>query len=159
MPPAPVSRIFMAQDFSTVLTDNRCHLSVGRYKVGGSWLPENLPQPRLIARVPGDRFFDAGFEGVSRLPSQFSLNLRGVDGITAIVPRAILDVLDELVAFAQRGQHETSDFHVGLFVVAADVVDLSRYTAVKHDIDRPAVIFHMQPVANVETIAVDGHLL
>ena len=62
-------------DSRELLADNRRHLRVCRHKVGGTGLPEHLLQPSLIARVPRYRFFDAGFECVARLPSQFSLNL------------------------------------------------------------------------------------
>ena len=46
------------------------------------------------------------------------------------------------------------EVHVADLVAAADVVDLAAGAALDEQIDRPAVVHHVQPVAHVEAIAV-----
>ena len=45
------------------------------------------------------------------------------------------------------------------FVEATDVVGLSRLSLMENQVDGASVVFHIEPVANVLTLAVDGQRL
>ena len=46
-------------------------------------------------------------------------------------------------------------FKVGFFIVAADVVDLPWGSGFKHVLNGLAMVFHIEPIANVKTIAIN----
>ncbi|MOA20558.1 hypothetical protein D3C78_1410100 [compost metagenome] len=47
------------------------------------------------------------------------------------------------------------DVEVGFFVPAADIVGFAQRASFQHAADRAAMIFHVQPVANLLAVAVD----
>src|ERR1043166_5942300 len=83
-----------------------------------------------MVQVPAHGLAQAAGKGIAGFPAQLALDLRGVDGIAAIVARPVRDEGDELarVTAELRGHFidEIADlFHdpeVGPFVVTADVV-------------------------------------
>jgi hypothetical protein len=88
--------------------------------------------PPLLAEglVPLDRDADALLEGGLLVPAEVA-QLRAVDGVAAIVERAVVRVLDPLVQLLLRlvrdlevGQQFRAQRQVGDLVVRADVVDL-----------------------------------
>ena len=96
------------------------------------------------------------------IESQILLYLHWIDGIAPVVPGPVLDELDlRFVRCATGAQfiHDgTQGFHhlqVGTLTVTADVVGLATFTLLYDEFDAAAVIFHMQPVANVFAIAID----
>ena len=58
--------------------------------------------------------------------------------------------------FVKERADRPDDFEVRLFVVSAHVVALARAALVKDEVDRPAMIAHPEPVANVSARTVDG---
>ncbi len=46
------------------------------------------------------------------------------------------------------------DFDIGLFVAAADVVDLAYPSGFEHPADGAAMVFHIQPVADLLAVTV-----
>ena len=58
----------------------------------------------------------------------------------------------QLVQQSADGVH---DFDVGLFVPAADVVDLAELASFQHAADGAAVVLHIQPVAHLHAVAVN----
>lgn len=46
----------------------------------------DIPHPVLIVEIPLDGFANTGFEGFLRLPAEFAVDFRGVDGVAAVVP-------------------------------------------------------------------------
>src|SRR3954453_17737479 len=53
--------------------------------------------PELMGEIPLDGLSDAGLERFSGRKAQLALDLRGVDGIPAIVSRSIPDEADQLL--------------------------------------------------------------
>ncbi len=94
--------------------------------------------PSLVVEVPANRFPNALLEFVGGGPAEFPLNLGSVDGVAAVVARAVLDEGDELArVVAQLGRHlvdqiadDLDDPEVGPLVVAADVIGLADAAAV-----------------------------
>ncbi|MDB6057611.1 MAG: hypothetical protein JWO95_1455 [Verrucomicrobiales bacterium] len=120
--------------------------------------------PFLVVQIPLDSFADAGFEGVRWSPAEFALNLAGVDGVAAIVTRAVFDVCDQLARFASemRGElvhqiaNQFNDADVRPFIVTPDVVGFAELAAREHLPERFSVVAHVKPVADVHAIAING---
>lgn len=60
--------------------------------------------PFGVFQIPLNRFADSSFEGFFWRPTQFALDLAGVDSVAQVVAGAVLDVGDELSVRADRGQ-------------------------------------------------------
>ena len=58
--------------------------------------------------------------------------------------------------FVQDGADGVDDLEVGAFVAASDVVGLSGSAFVIGQVDAPAVVEDVEPVADVSAVAVDG---
>src|ERR1700683_4501243 len=56
---------------------------------------DRLP-PRLLIDIPAYRLCDAAFEVFFGIPAQLALELGGIDGVTAVVARAVGDERDQL---------------------------------------------------------------
>src|SRR5690606_39081206 len=60
-----------------------------------------MGDPFGVAQIPLHRLADAGVEGFCRLPAQLALQLAGIDGVAAVMSRAVGHIGDLLgVAFA-----------------------------------------------------------
>ena len=114
-----------------------------------------------VFRIPVSKV-SAGFQ-----PSSRSI-LHGVDGVATVVAGAILDVGDLLLVrlavsawaeFVEDGAQGMDDVEVGLFVPAADVVNLAHLARLKDAVDGAAVVFHIEPVADLLAVAVNGQRL
>jgi len=77
----------------------------------------------------------------------------------AVMPRAIRDEADERRRLAQIGQDGRRDLKVRPLARPSDVVDLAGAPRVQDKVQSPAVVLHVQPVADGEPIAVDGQRL
>ena len=125
----------------------------------------HVGDPILIVEIPLHRLADAGIEGFGRFPAEFSLEFAGVDGVAAVVAGAILDVGDLVgvglavgarAEFVEDGTEGADDVEVGLFVPAADVVDLADLAGFQHAADGAAVVLDVEPVTDLLAVAVDG---
>ena len=84
------------------------------------------------------------------------MDLGGIDGVAHIVALAVGDVRDQALGLAQLSADQLDDVDVLHLIVAADVVNLA-LTAFAHDqVDGLAVVLDIEPVADVEALAVDG---
>src|SRR5436305_1369887 len=81
-------------------------------------------------------------------------------GVTSVMPRAILDKADlrrvvatglELAQDPAQAAHHVDVGHLG---ATADVVRFARLCALEHGADRSAVVADVEPVANVQPVAV-----
>src|ERR1051325_19922 len=101
-----------------------------------SLTPHSL-HPSLVVQIPLHRLADADLEGVGGRPAELRLDLRGIDGVAAVVAGAVFDVGDEFagVAAELRSQlvdevaDQLHDVDIGPFIVAADVVGLGVLSA------------------------------
>ena len=122
--------------------------------------------PVAVLQVPAQGLLDAAAEIVPRLPAQFPPDLRRVDGIAPVMAGAVLHEADLFTVigrtwlkFIQPLADQVDDVEVAPLVAAADVVDLARNAPFDHRLDATAVILHVQPVAHVLPVAVDGYRL
>ena len=115
--------------------------------------------PVAMLEVPFDRLLDAVLELRLRLPAEFRVDLRRVDGIAAVVALAVGDVLDEVFGLAELLEDGLDDVDVGALIVAADVVDLADAALLQDQVDGMAVVLDVEPVADVLAVAVDRQLL
>lgn len=123
--------------------------------------------PLQIVEVPFDGFSQAGFEGFCRGPAEFALYFAGVDGVALIVAGAVVDEGDEisvvpLFARAQGVEDAAQgayDVEIGLFVVAADVVGLTRLALCQDQAQGAGMVVDVEPVADVVAGAVEGQKL
>ena len=85
----------------------------------------------MVGQVPLDGLADPGFEGLTRLPPQFCLNLSGVNGIAAIMAGAVLDKSDEPAVghhwilgsqFVENCAYRVDNFQVALLVSSSNVI-------------------------------------
>src|SRR5690606_42030829 len=84
---------------------------------------------------PTRRSSDLGLEGLGRYPAQFALNLASIYRIAAIMTRTVRHMSNLLsIAYAvgpwpqlvQQITYGVDDLEIGLFIPAANVVDLTR---------------------------------
>ena len=112
-----------------------------------------------MLKVPLDGLLDAVLELRLRLPAEFRVDLRRVDGVTAVVALAVGDVLDEVFGVAELLEDGLDDVDVGALIMAADVVDLADAALLQNQVDGMAVILDVEPVADVLAVTVDRQLL
>ena len=115
--------------------------------------------PVTVLEVPLDRLLDAVLEFRLRLPAEFRVDLRRGDGVAAVMPLAVGDVLDEVFGLAELLEDGLDDVDVGALIVTADVVDLADATLLQDQVDGMAVILNVEPVANILAVTVDRQLL
>ena len=128
----------------------------------------DIANPSLVVEVPLYGLLDAGLESLEGLPAEFAFDLGSVDGVAAVVAWAVLDVGDLLFVrlavgtraeFVEDSAQGVDDVEIGLFVPAADVVDLAHPASFQNAADGAAMVFHIEPVADLLTVAVDGQRL
>ncbi len=126
----------------------------------------DVVHPLLVVQVPINGQDDALLKGSFGVPAQIVLDLGGVDAVAAVVAQTVGHVLDEVLADAlvlqavvQLLDDGLDDEDVGALVVAAHVVHLTDLAVICYHVDGLAVVFHIQPVADLHTVTVDGQLL
>src|SRR5205823_4749907 len=134
-PPAPVTKIL----------------------IGSSWMLQRSPPP-LVAPVPVHGLLECFVERAPLPPTQLG-DLGDVDGVAPIVTEAVLHVLDHLFPHVEEGEQLVDEQAVGGLVAGTDVVDLARRTLVKRQQHTGAMVVHVQPVALVQAVAVQGDAL
>ena len=115
--------------------------------------------PVAVLKIPLNRLLDAVFELRLRLPAEFVVNLRRVDGVAAVMALAVRDVLNQVLALAEFLEDGLDDIDIGAFIVAADVVNLADTALLQDEVDGTAVILDIKPVADILAVAVDRQLL
>src|SRR5262249_2066715 len=116
----------------------------------------------VLRYIPLDCLPNACFEGFRRIPAKLSLYLGRIDGIAPIMPGAVLDKTDQaaelLLGFSgQFGQYLTDDIHnaeVLPVTTATNIVGLANPSVTQNEVDSRAVIFDIEPVAHVGTVAI-----
>ena len=116
---------------------------------------DSLP-PLAVVEIPMNRLFYAVLKLCFREPTKLSMGFRRVDGIAHIVTFSVGDVCDEAFRLAELFTNQLHDVNIAHFVMPADVVDLSNAPVVNNQVNRLTVIFNIEPVAHVFTLAVDG---
>ena len=112
--------------------------------------------PGLVGHVPVDRLLQAlGEVGLGRPPAQLALELRAVDGVAAVVARAVGDPVEVLGVAAHGLQDHAQHGDVVPLAVGADEVGLP-HPALGQDVpDGRGVVLGVDPVADVLAAAVE----
>ena len=112
--------------------------------------------PGLVVAVPGNRLRQALREvGVGRLPAQLAAELGGVDGVAAVVARAVAHPVEGVVRLPHRAQDVTHHGDVVPLAVGADEVGLAGDAPGEHRPHGARVVLGVDPVADVAPVAVE----
>ena len=112
--------------------------------------------PGLIGHVPVDGGLQAlGEVGVLGLPAELAAQLGGVDGVTAVVARAVAHPVEVVGILTHGNEDGAQDVDVVLLAVGADEVGLA-VAALGEDVpDGARVVLGVDPVADVPPVAVE----
>ena len=115
--------------------------------------------------MPFDCLPQASLKSFGGFPSKLPLDFGGIDDVAAVVARAVFDESDLFLvgrAISPRRQtveritYRVHNFKVWLLVPTADVIGLAYFTFGKNSANGRAVVFYVEPVADLLSIAVDG---
>src|SRR3954471_11180615 len=129
--------------------------------------------PGAMAEIPAHGGAQPFLEALSWRPAELAPDLRVIDGVAAVVAGTVGDEgLERAVGGdaaggegggAGRRAHAlervadgVDDLQVGPLAASAQVVALARPAAPQHLQPPAAVVFHVDPVADVAAVAVDG---
>ena len=116
-------------------------------------------EPFGMVTIPRDRFADAILEADLRTPAKFALNFRAVKRIAAIMPRAVLNITNQGIGFAEVLQNRADDFQIGLLYSRRNIVNGTGPGLFERQGDGTAIVFHEQPVALLQAIAINRERL
>ena len=120
-----------------------------------------------VNQVPFDGFADASAKGLGGLPAQLDVMLACIDGVMAVMPRACGHIGDLAGISAiglgphliERLANDLHDLDSGLFVPATHVLDLTQEPGFKHAAACAAMVFDIQPIANLHNVPLDWQRL
>ena len=112
-----------------------------------------------MVQVPLDGLLDAVGEFRFWQPAQFFVDFRRVDGIATVMPFTVRDMMDEAFRFAQFFANQFNDVDILHFIVAADVIDFADTALLENEVDGPAMVFDIEPVADIEAVPIDRQRL
>lgn len=111
--------------------------------------------PGAVGGVPFDRLPQAGLEvRVPRRPAELGLQLGGVDGVAAVVPRAVPDPVERVLALAHHFEDHAQHGDVVPLAVRADQVGLADPAPGQDGPHAAGVVLGVDPVAHVLALAV-----
>src|SRR5205085_3787025 len=111
-------------------------------------LLQRLP-PIAACRVPVHRFLHSVLERDVRFPPELAPQLRGVEQVAAVVAGPVGHDRLQRLRLAGQLEHGVGDLRDRLLDAAADVVRLADAAALQDELDRAAVVAHVQPLALV----------
>ena len=121
-----------------------------------------MVEPFSVCKVPVNGFSKSLFKGHLALPAKFSLDLCAVDGVALVVSGTVSNMGDCLFnfihclsrAFGRQLDYFMQKLDVLPFVFAADVVLFACPTVLEDEPYRTVVVFNVDPVADVVTLAI-----
>ena len=116
------------------------------------------PPPRAVRLVPADGRLEAGVERRLRRPPERP-DLPPIDGVAAVVAQPVRHELDEVARLPEQVADPPGDLDVRDLVPGADVVGLARRPPPRRELDRPAVVVDVEPVAHVRSLPVERERL
>ena len=129
-------------------------LALGLVAGLGSGL-DGLP-PGAVLGVPGDRLVQTlGEVGVLGLPAQLAAELRGVDGVAAVVAGAVAHPVEVVRGPAHALEDGAQHVDVEPLAVGADEVGLAHLTLGEDGPHGAGVVVGVDPVAHVAAVAVE----
>ncbi len=119
-----------------------------------------------MIEIPVDCLAYTRLKSLRWLPIQFMDGLTGVDSISPVMPRPVLDETNQsLVRFCcwstivQRATNQSHNVDIRPLIEATNIVRFARPTAANRRIDGSAMIDDVEPVANIAAVAVNRDLL
>ena len=86
------------------------------------------------------------------------MELLAINGIAAIMPGAIADIVNHLLAFLHQLQKPPGQCQILPLIAAANIIDLTHPALMQHGIDGPAIIQNIDPVSYICPISINGYL-
>src|SRR5262249_48892553 len=117
----------------------------------------NAGDPIAMVAIPLYGLFQSAVKGNGRVPPQLALDLAAVDGIAAVMSPAVFDVAGQGARLAHRFQQGGGPAEVGPLAAPAHVIHFADSPRVPDAHDGGAVDAHMNPVAHVQAVPVDGY--
>lgn len=112
--------------------------------------------PGLVGAVPEDRLRQTRGEiGVDRLPAELLPELGRVDDVAAAEAAAVTYPVEVILTAAERAQNLANDRQVAALAVDTNQASLAHATARKDRAHRRAAVLDVDPVADVEPVAVE----
>src|SRR5881296_2629296 len=128
------------------------------FVIGAKLSGLNLFPPRGVLPVPVHRGLQGRVQGVLRHPPQLS-DLVAVQGIAAVMAGAVSDMPDQRQRLPEQLEDCLGYLLVGPLVDSPDVIDLTWSALVENQIDRPAMILHIEPIALLQPITIERQQL
>src|SRR5207253_1401392 len=106
----------------------------------------------VVFLVPADGLRQTAGPRLDGPPAELSLDFGGIDRVAPIMARPVFHELDKGPGFSQRLQDRLDNLEVWAIVAGPDVVDLPCLPPEEHGKDGPAVVIHVNPVADIAAI-------
>ena len=87
------------------------------------------------------------------------MDFRRVDGVAPVMAFTVRDMVDEAFRFAQFFANQFNDVDIPHFIVTADVIDFADTALLEDEVDGPAMVFDIEPVADIEAVPIDRQRL
>lgn len=112
--------------------------------------------PVIVSGVPINGVLEAGPEvGVFWLPAELGPQFSGINSVTQVVTRAVLDLIVDILRLTHQLQDHFKDFLVVLLDVGPDQVSLTNLPIGQDVPDGARVIVGVDPVPDVLTRAIE----
>ena len=119
-----------------------------------------------MRQIPVNRLANTLLEASLRLPTQLAAQLGAVGPIAKVMALAVLDKLHLGVRVSlltrltgKLVDQRNHDLRVLALITSTDVVNLAYAPALEHRIERTTVVGHVDPIADVAPIAIQGNRL
>src|SRR6267154_2875771 len=127
----------------------------------------DIASPVFVFEIPTHGLAHSALKCFPGTPAQLALNLTRVHGVTAVMAGTVLHKCDQAATrspaaschFVYTVANGLDNLDIALLVPAANVVSLSHSSSIQDDCNRFAMVLHIQPVANVLAIPINGKRL
>ena len=128
----------------------------------------DVVSPGPVFQIPVDGLGEAGFEGFEWCPAELGLEFGAVDRIAAVVAGAVGYISDlggvrgsiGAGGFCiEEGAEGVYHIEVRALIEAADIVSFADAPALQNKPDGCGMVFHVEPIADLLSIAIDRERL
>lgn len=102
-----------------------------------------------VIQIPLNRPLQPILKLCLRQPSQLPMDFGRINGVTQIMPLTVFHKDNQVFRFPKLMTDQSHDIDVSHLIVTADIVDLSDTPLMQNQINRPAVIVHIEPVTDI----------
>ena len=86
------------------------------------------------------------------------MNFCRINGISHVVTRAILNISNKTFILADCFKNCFNNIDIRFFIMTADIIYLADLTVFKDHVDRLTMVVNIEPVTDIESLAVNGEL-